>query len=104
MTSGIRPSKKKRGNDHHVKRRSPMNIDRRRKAKMSQNDQPVTERDENCNREERCGCASVSPQEKRQDYQTRKDVANSLDPHKRKRGRIVDWNAVGGLSPPRAGY
>src|SRR5258708_19401378 len=99
MTSGVRPSKKKRGNDHHVKRRSPMNIDGRRKAKMSQNDQPVTERDENCNREERCGCASVSPQEKRQDYQTRKDVADSLGPHKSKHVRILHWQSASGPSP-----
>jgi hypothetical protein len=51
-----------------------MNIEGWREAKMLQNDQAVTERDENCNSEECCGCASVSP---------------PLDPHKRKGGRIV---------------
>src|SRR5215469_15866445 len=93
--SGGLPSEKKRGNDRHVKRCSPMNIDGRRKAKMAQNDQPIAERDENCNGEEYCGGAPVSPPEERQDYETRKDVANSLDPHKRKGGGIVDRNAEG---------
>lgn len=40
-------SKKKCGNNDHVKRGSPVNIDGRRKAKMSQNDQSIAERDEN---------------------------------------------------------
>src|SRR5215472_8441284 len=80
--SGGLPSEKKRRNDRHVKRCSPVNIDWRRKAKMAQNDQPIAERDENCNGEEYCGGAPVSPPEERQDYETRKDVANSLDPHK----------------------
>src|SRR6516225_7282040 len=44
--SGGLPSEKKRGNDRHVKRCSPVNIDGRRKAKMAQNDQPIAERDE----------------------------------------------------------
>ena len=70
-----------------------MNKDGRRKAKMAQNDQPIANRDENCNRVEYRGCAPVSLKEERQDYETRKDVANSLDPHKRKRGGVVDWNA-----------
>jgi hypothetical protein len=39
------------------------------------------------------GGAPVSPKEERQDYKTRKDVANSLDPHKRKGGGVVDGNA-----------
>ena len=73
-----------------------MNIDGWRKAKMLQNDQPVTERNENRNREDCCSCAQVSLQEKRQVYETRKVVANSLDPHKRKGGRNVDWDADGG--------
>ena len=93
--SGGLPSEKKRGNDRHVKRCSPVNIDGRRKAKMAENDQPITERDENCNGEEYCGGAPVSPPEERPDYETRKDVANSLDPHKRKGGGVVDRNAEG---------
>src|SRR5215510_8540801 len=93
--SGDLPSKKKRGNDRHVKRCFPMNIDGRRKAKMAQNDQPIAERDENRNGGEYCGGAPVSPPERRQDYETRKDVANSLDPHKRKGGGVVDRNAEG---------
>ena len=62
--SGGLPSEKKRGNDRHVKRCSPVNIDGRRKAKMAQNDQPIAERDENCNGEEYCGGAPVSLQRK----------------------------------------
>src|SRR5215831_12936284 len=62
--SGGLPSEKKRGNDRHVKRCSPVNIDGRRKAKMAQNDQPIADRDENCNSEEYCGGAPVSPPEK----------------------------------------
>jgi len=89
------PSEKKRGNNRHVKRCSPVNIDGRRKAKVAQNDQPIAERDENCNGEDYCGGTPVSPQEERQDYKTRKDVANSLGPHKRKGGGVVDRNAVG---------
>src|SRR5215475_12637939 len=92
-TSGGLRSKQKRRNDRHVKRCSPMNIDGRRKAKMAQNDQPIAERDENCNGGEYCGRAPVSSPEGRQDYETRKDVANSLDPHKRKGGGVVDRNA-----------
>src|SRR5262252_3169752 len=93
--SGGLPSEKKRGNDRHVKRCSPVNIDGRRKAKMAQNDQPIADRDENRNGEEYCGCAPVSPPEESQDYETRKDVANSLDPHERKGGGVVDRNAEG---------
>ena len=48
---------------------------------MAQNDQPITERDENCKGEEYCGGAPVSPPEEQQDYETRKYVADSLDPH-----------------------
>ena len=70
-------------------------IDGRCKAKMAQNDKPIAERDENRKGEEYCGGAPVSPTEERQDYETRKDVANSLDPHKRKGGGIVNRNAVG---------
>ena len=93
--SGGLPSEKKCGNDHHVKGGSPVDIDGRRKAKMAQNDQPIAERDESCNAEEYCSGAPVSRPEERQDYETRKDVANSLDPHKRKGGGIVDRNAEG---------
>ncbi len=81
-----------------------MNIDGRRKAKMAQNDQPIAERDENRNGEEDCGGAPVSPPEERQDYQAGKDVANSLDPHKRKGGGVVDGNAVGSGGPNRVEY
>src|SRR5262249_4705008 len=88
-------SKKKRGHDYHVKGSPPVNIDGRRKAQMAQNDQPIAERDENCNGEEYCSGALVSPPKKQQDYETGKDVTNSLDPHKRKGGGIVDWDAVG---------
>ena len=58
----------------------------------------------NCNGEEYCGGAPVSPPEERQDYETRKDVANSLDPHKRKGGGVVDRNAVGSRGPNRVEY
>src|SRR5215831_12310551 len=91
--SGGLPSEKKRGNDRHVKRCSPVNIDGRRKAEMAQNDQPIAQRDENCNGGEYRGGAPVSPPEGRQDYETRKDVANSLHPHKRKGGGVVNRNA-----------
>src|SRR5215475_11322116 len=94
-TSGSLPSEKKRGNDRHVKRCSPVHIDGRRKATMAQNDQPIAERDENRNGVEYCGGAPVSPPEERQDYEARKDVANSLDPHERKGGGVVDRNAEG---------
>src|SRR5262249_7287611 len=90
--------------DRHIKRCSPVNIDGRRKAKMAQNDQPIAERDESCNGEEYCGGAPVSPPEGRQDYETRKDVANSLDPHKRKGGGIVDRKAEGSWGPDRVEY
>ena len=102
--SGGLPSEKKRGNYHHVKRCSPVNIDGRRKSKMAQNDQPIAERDENCNGEGYCGGAPVSPPEEPQDYETRKDVANSLDPHKRKGGGVVDRNAVGSRGANRVEY
>ena len=94
--SGGLPSEKKRGNNHHVKGCSPVDIDGRRKAKMAQNDQPVAEGNENCNGGEYRGGAPVSPPEGRQDYETRKDVANSLHPHKRKGGGVVDRNAESG--------
>src|SRR5215470_2806464 len=68
--SGGLSSEKKRGDDRHVKRRSPVNIDGRRKAKVAQNDQPVAERYENCNGEDYCGGTPVSPQEEIQDYET----------------------------------
>src|SRR5262252_1075454 len=93
--SGGLPSEKKRGNDRHVKRCSPVHIDGPCKAKMAQNDQPIAERDENCNGREYCGGAPVSPPEGRQDYETGKDVANSLDPHKRKCGGVVDRDSEG---------
>ena len=47
---------------------------------MAQNDKPIADRNENCKSVEDCGGASVSSKEKRQDYETRKDVTNSLDP------------------------
>src|SRR5215475_15719805 len=94
-TSGGLPSEKKRSNDRHVKRCSPVHIDGPRKAKMSQNDQPIAERDENRNGEKYSGRAPVSPPEEGQDYETRKDVANSLDPHERKGGGVVNRNAAG---------
>jgi len=72
-----------------------VNIDGRRKATVAQNDQPIADGDDNCNGEEDRGGTSVSPPKKIQDYETRKDVANSLDPHKRKGGGVVDRNAVG---------
>jgi hypothetical protein len=100
-TLGVLPSQKKRGNDYHVKRSSPVNIDGRRKAKMSQNDQPIAQRDENCNGEEYCGGAPVSPPEERLDCETRKDVSNSLDPQKWKGSGVVDRNAVGSGGPNR---
>jgi len=81
-----------------------MNINGWRKAKVLQNDQPITNRDEGCNSEECCSCAAVTPQEKRKDYDTRKDVANALDPHKRKGGGIVDWNAEAGGGPHGVEY
>jgi hypothetical protein len=89
------PSEEKRGNDRHVKRCSPVNIDGRRKAKMAQNDQTIAQRDENCNGQEYSGGAPVSPPEEEPGYETRKDIANSLDPHKRKGGGVVDRNAEG---------
>ena len=72
-----------------------MNVYGWREPEMLEYDQAVAERDENCNGEEYCGGAPVSPPEERQDYETRKDVANPLDPHKRKGGGVVDRNAVG---------
>ena len=66
---------------------------------MSQNDQPIAERDENGNCVECCGCAPVSVPEERQDHQTREDVANSLDPHEGKGGGVVDGNAVASCGP-----
>jgi hypothetical protein len=63
---------------------------------MAQNDQPIAERDKNCNSEECGGCAPVSAPEEPQDDETRKDVANSLDPHKGKGGGIVDWDSEAG--------
>src|SRR6516165_8499082 len=93
--SGGLPSEEKRGNDRHVKRCSPVNIDGRRKAKMAQNDQPIAQRDENCYGQKYSGGAPVSHPKERPDYETRKDVANSLDPHKGKGGGVVDRNAEG---------
>src|SRR5215472_12729949 len=93
--SGGLLSEKKRGNDHHVKGCSPVNIDGRRKAKMAQNDQPIAQRDENRNGQQYSGGAPVSHPEERPGYETRKDVANPLDPHKRKGGGVVDRNAEG---------
>ena len=90
---GLRPPKKKRGNNNHVKRGSPVNKDGRRKAKMAQNDKPISNRDENRKGEESCGGSPVPSQEERQDHETGKDVANSLNPHKREGGGVVDWNA-----------
>ena len=49
---------------------------------MLQDDQPVTDRDENSHGE----------------------VANSLDPHERKCGRIVDWNAEANRGPDWVEY
>src|SRR5262249_16712332 len=95
ISQAFRPSQKKRRNDRHVKRRSPMNIDRRRKAEMAHNDQPIADRDDDRNGEQYCGGAPVSPQEERQDYETRKDVTNSLGPRERKGGGVVDRNAEG---------
>ena len=86
---------KTRGNNRHVKRRSPVNIEGRRKAEICQYHESIADRDENCDGEDYCGGAPVSPPEERQDYQTRKDVPNSLDPHKRKGGGVVDRNAEG---------
>ena len=62
---------------------------------MAQDDQPIADRDENCKSEEYCSGAPVSPEEECQDYETRKDVANSLDPHKREGGGVVDGNSIG---------
>jgi len=71
---------------------------------MAQNDQPIADRNENGNREEDCRGAPVSPPEERQNDETRKDVANSLDPHKRKRGGVMDRNAEGSGGPNRVEY
>lgn len=72
-----------------------MDEDGRRKAKMGQNDQPITDRNKNRKGEEDCGSAPVSPKETRQYDKTRKDVTNSLDSHKRKGSGVVDRYAVG---------
>lgn len=63
-------SKEKRSNDCHVKRSFPVDIDRRRKAAMRQNDQLVAKGDENCNCEEDCDSVSVSPPEERKGYRS----------------------------------
>ena len=60
---GDLPFEKKRSNDHHVKRSSPVNVDGRRKAEMAQNDQSIAERDENGNGEKYGGGAPVPPPE-----------------------------------------
>ena len=71
---------------------------------MPQNDQPIAERDENCNGVEYCGGAPVSAPEEPRDYEARKDIANSFDPHKRKGGGVVDRNAVASCGPNRVEY
>jgi hypothetical protein len=104
MTLAFLISKKESGNNRHIQGCSPVNIDGRRKAKMAQNDQPIADRDENCNAEEYGGGAPVSLEEERQDYETGKDVANSLDPHEGKRGGIVNRDAKGSGCTHRVEY
>ena len=86
---------KKYSNDHHVKCCSPVNKDGRRKAGMAQNDQPIADRNEDREGKEDCGRAALSPKEECQDHEAREDVANSLNPHERKGGGVVDRYAVG---------
>jgi hypothetical protein len=81
-----------------------VNNDGRREAKMAENDKPIADWDENCKGVEYCGGAPVSPKQERQDYETRKDVANSLDPHKWKGGGVVDRNAEASRGPNRVEY
>jgi hypothetical protein len=54
-----------------------------------------------CKGEEDCGGAPVSPKEKRQDDETREDVADSLDPHEGKGSGVVDRNAETSGGPNR---
>jgi hypothetical protein len=56
------------------------------------------------NSEERCGRAPVCLQEEWQDDQAGKDVANTLDPHEGKGGRIVNGNAEASGGSSRVEY
>jgi hypothetical protein len=104
MTLALLISKKESGNNCHIQGCSPVSIDGRRKAKMAHNDQPIADRDENGKAEEYGSGAPISLEEERQDYKTRKDVANSLDPHEGKGGGIVNWDAKGSGCTHRVEY
>ena len=85
--------------DCHIRRGSPMDEDGRRKAKLSHNHESVTNRDEHRDRVDDGDGPSISPEQKNQDRDARKDVANSLDPQERKRTRIGDrYTESGGCS------
>jgi len=83
-------------NDRHIRRGSPMNKDGWRKPEMLQNDKSVTNGDEHGDGIDDCDCASVSPNEQHQDNDARENVANSLDPHKGKSGRVGNRYAEAG--------
>ncbi len=98
---GLLLPEKKRSDDHHVERCSPVNEDGRRKAEMAQNDQSVADGDEDREGVEDCGGAAVRAKKEGQNDETGKDVANSLDPHEGKGGGVMDGDAEAGGGPNR---
>lgn len=63
---------------------------------MTEDDQSIAERNEDRDREQRCGGATVSALEERQDCETGEDIADSRDPHEGERRWIVNRDTLGG--------